>query len=232
MFRFKQFTVEQSQCGMKVGTDGVLLGAWCRINEPKHLLDIGTGTGLIALMAAQRTEKTLIDAIEIDPKAVQQAMENVAQSRWDNRIHVTLAALQTFIPLRCECFDDIVCNPPFFVNALKNPDTQRRQARHADTLSFAELALHAERLLTKGGALHVIFPPTEATCFVQTARSAGLFPTHITHVKTRQTATVKRQLMRFERTPSPVLSDTLIIEDSNGYTDAYKTLTHSFYLNM
>ena len=148
MFRFKQFTIHQDACAMKVGTDGVLLGVLADVTAATHLLDIGTGTGLVALMLAQRNPSMSIDAIEIDSKAAKQAAENVAQSPWP-QIRVHCAALQTYTAN--QPYNLIVSNPPYFVNSLKAPKAARTTARHTDSLSFNELVEGVDRLLSPAG---------------------------------------------------------------------------------
>ncbi|MBO7457555.1 MAG: methyltransferase [Paludibacteraceae bacterium] len=234
-FRFKQFTVWHDQCAMKVGTDGVLLGAWC----PKgtHILDVGTGSGLIALMAAQRFPEASVDAIDIDEAAVEQAQENFAASPWSDRLHAYLSPLQNWSNHQ---YDLIVSNPPYFQNGLKNPDKARQAARHTDTLSFAELFRHSARLLSENGVLALVLP-AETEQEVRGLAAAELFsPTHITRVYSKESKPARRVLMSFTRNseiPEYRNSDTSLIEDSlvleneiGGRSAAYQELTKDFYL--
>ena len=155
-FRFKKFTIEQDRCAMKVGTDGVLLGAWAEIASAERILDIGTGTGLIALMCAQRNELAQIHAIEIDSAAAEQAGENILNSQFSERIELQQVALQEFNPSKE--YDAIICNPPFFNSGTNSPVAERNQARHTISLSISDLLLHASRLISESGRLHLILP--------------------------------------------------------------------------
>ena len=176
---------------MKVGTDGVLLGALADVTAATHLLDIGTGTGLVALMLAQRNPSMSIDAIEIDSKAAKQAAENVAQSPWPQiRVHCT--ALQTYTAN--QPYNLIVSNPPYFVNSLKAPKAERTTARHTDSLSFNELVAGVDRLLSPSGKFWVILPADEQTNFCQLAQEKGLYPYRLIHVHPRAEKPAKRTL--------------------------------------
>ena len=156
MFTFKQFTIHQDACAMKVGTDGVLLGAWCPVEHAVRVLDIGTGTGLIALMIAQRAPKALIEAVELDEKAAEQARYNVSLTPFDERVKVFTSSIQVFAETNQGVYDVIVCNPPYFVDSLKSPNNSRTQARHTDTLTHDDLLLVANKLLSEQGTLNVI----------------------------------------------------------------------------
>ena len=158
-FQFKQFTIRQEKCAMKVGTDGVLLGAWADVTQARRLLDIGTGTGLIAIMAAQRNPELIIDAIEIDPAAFEQARENANNTPWRERIHIFQGKVQTFAP--AYKYDTIVCNPPFFINSTKNPALNRTLARHCETLSHEDILQVSYHLLLPEGKLCVIWMLTK-----------------------------------------------------------------------
>ena len=172
MFRFKQFTVFQSECAMKVGTDGVLLGAWADTHNATRILDIGTGTGLLALMLAQRAPHAEITAIEIDPAAVEQAAANAQNSPWGNRIRIIGGDFGKHIFK--EKFDLIVSNPPYFCNSLKNPDEKRKTARHDDTLTQETLAKGIAEIIAKNGTACVIYPTAEGESFIRTASSFAL----------------------------------------------------------
>ena len=238
MFRFKQFTVRDESCGMKVGTDGVLLGAWTPLPEPCHrVLDIGTGSGLIALMLAQRLHSASLLAIDVDEAAVAQAAENFASSPWAERLEVAHTALQD---LSTEPFDLIVSNPPYFTDSLKNPDSQRRAARHTDSLSHAQLLDNAQRLLTDGGTLAVILPAEAEEPFLALARPRGLTPYIITRVHTRAGKPAKRVLLALKKTIGPIsligpispISSPLVLSDDSGAprSTAYAELCKEFYL--
>ena len=230
MFRFKQFTIHQDACAMKVGTDGVLLGALADVTAATHLLDIGTGTGLVALMLAQRNPSMSIDAIEIDSKAAKQAAENVAQSPWPQiRVHCT--ALQTYTAN--QPYNLIVSNPPYFVNSLKAPKAARTTARHTDSLSFNELVEGVDRLLSPAGKFWVILPADEQTNFCQLAQEKGLYPYRLIHVHPRAEKPAKRIVMGFSRTQITAQQEHLTIEKEqrHQYTDAFAQLTAPFYLD-
>ena len=237
-FTFKQFAIKQDRCAMKVGTDGVLLGAWARIAHCKNVLDIGTGTGLVALMAAQRSMADII-AIDLDADAVMQATENVAASIWANRIKVLetdardLAASEFRIQNSDCSFDAILCNPPFFENSLKSPDAARTMARHTDTLSFDELASCAARLLAPKGELSVIIPYDRAHDMTISAACQGLFATRQTIVVPVQGGKPKRILMAFNSEGASHTIEMLYINDAqHQYTEEYKRLVSDFYLKM
>ena len=241
MFQFKQFTIHQDRTAMKVGTDGVLLGAWAPIlSSTQRLLDIGTGTGLIALMLAQRMLKEnnnstfKIDAIDIDQSSIEQATENINNSPFARFITTHFTSLQDYSP--SEKYDAIVCNPPYFVASLKCPDAARTQARHTDSLSFDDLLLHSARLLNTGGSLSVILPVQEGNLFINLAEKYGFAVSEIVDIHPTPTAPPKRLLIRLQiATPQSlnVSKSSLTIELArHQYTDEYIALTRDFYLKM
>lgn len=230
-FTFKQFTVYHDRCAMKVGTDGVLLGAWSDLSRTRHLLDIGTGTGLIALMAAQRCPQARITAVDIDPEAVNQARENVIASPWSHRVGVLLQDVCTYMPDRL--FDTIVSNPPFFVDSLKCPDNQRTTARHTDTLDAGRLLEKVAELLTPEGRFSIILPSGQTEGLLRTAASQGLFPSRLTSVITRPGLPPKRSLVEFQKTVQDCQTDELVIElERHVYSEDYIALTKEFYLKL
>ena len=237
-FRFKQFTVWHDRCAMKVGTDGVLLGAWAPGGT--RILDIGTGSGLIALMLAQRFPEASIDAIDIDEAAVEQARENFAASPWTDRLHAFHARLQDWqnhpLQITNYKYDLIVSNPPYFRNSLKNPDKGRQTARHTDTLSYAELLRHSARLLTEKGLLALVLP-AEAEQEVRGLAAAELLSlTHLTRVYSKESKPARRVLLEFEKSTSrdtdiSITEDSLVLENEiGGRSAAYQELTKDFYL--
>ena len=234
-FTFKQFAICQDLCAMKVGTDGVLLGAWARVEHCKRILDIGTGTGLIALMAAQRSHANIL-AIDLDADAVTQASENVTASPWKERIQVLQADARNseFKIQNSEFFfDAILCNPPFFENSLKCPDSARTMARHTDTLSFDELARSAARLLALDGELSVVIPYDRAHDMTVSCACNGLFATRQTIIVPVKGGKPKRILMAFTRQGAPHNIKTLCMQDtSRQYTPEYISLVEDFYLKM
>lgn len=228
-FRFKQFTIKQDLTAMKVGTDGVLLGAWANLEHADRILDIGTGTGLIALMAAQRNEKARIDAVEIEYNAFIQASENIATSPWAERISLHNSSIQEFS--QPYGFDAIICNPPFFINSTKNPGTERILARHTDSLTHADLLNGAERLLTGNGTLHIILPVQEAILFINEAQNKSFYASRITRVSPNPEKMPNRYLMEFFKSPQKTVINEIITElERHQYSDAYKALTKDFYL--
>lgn len=234
MFQFKQFSIAQDRCAMKVGTDGVLLGAWTPlINNPYSILDIGAGTGLIALMLAQRSHAEQIDALEIDEDAYEQATDNFENSPWNDRLFCFHAGLDEFMDEPEDEYDLIVSNPPFYTDAYKSDNTQRDLARFEDALPFDDLVEAADLLLSENGIFAVIIPFKEEERFVQLAQDFELFPLKITRVKGTPTSEVKRSLLAFSRIQQSPLIDELIIEISrHNYTPEYTELTKDFYLKL
>lgn len=230
VFHFKHFTIHQDRCAMKVGTDGVLLGAWTDTGCSQKILDIGTGTGLIALMLAQKSTAA-IDAIDIDENACSQADENVTASKWFDRIHVHHCSLQLYILSCAVKYDLIVSNPPYFVDAYMAHDFSRNLARQADTaLSFDELILGVKALLKEAGKFCVILPSKEGVYFKSKAAIAGLYCNRITHVKTKSDKDEKRLIMQFMFKKESLVEEELIIHDEDlSYTDNYRMLTRDFY---
>ncbi|MBR2487003.1 MAG: methyltransferase [Paludibacteraceae bacterium] len=258
-FRFKHFTVWHDRCAMKVGTDGVLLGAWCSLpiannqspiaNPPYRVLDIGTGSGLIALMLAQRLSSPSpianspspiahIDAIDIDADAVAQAADNFAQSPWQQILHVHHSTLQDWQTTSKGqdaanmVYDVIVSNPPYFQDSLKNPDNQRATARHTDTLSYADLITHAARLLSDNGKLALILPIEAESTILSIANSHNLYPTRITYIHSKPNKPAKRILITFERNSSrePQTNTFYIESECAPRSQEYQELTRDFYL--
>ncbi|MBR0296054.1 MAG: methyltransferase [Paludibacteraceae bacterium] len=228
-FRFKQFEVCHAGCAMKVGTDGVLLGAWASCQQ--RILDVGTGSGLIALMLAQRFEAAQIDAVDIDGDAVRQATDNFAHSKWSNRLHCRQIAVQDLAKEDVR-YDAIVSNPPYFVDSLKNPNLQRQTARHTDTLSYEELLASCEHLLTADGVLSLILPAESEQVVLETAKSVGLYPTRLVHVYSKPGKPVKRILLELQkRNDQPCEESHFYIESATSpRSDEYTALTKDFYL--
>ena len=230
-FRFKQFFIEDDKCAMKVGTDGVLLGAWCPIGS--KILDVGTGSGLIARMLMQRCPKAEVEGIDIDEAAVAQACEN--------GVKAYCSSLQEWQNQKSEiknqkAYDLIVSNPPYFQNSLKNPDEGRKTARHTDTLSYSDLIAHSARLLTPHGQLALILPAEAETEVRHIAADYSLYCTRITRVYSKSTKPARRVLLTFELSKSRDLEistkeDTLVLEDEKGgRSAAYSELCRDFYL--
>lgn len=233
-FSFKQFNVQQDRCAMKIGTDGVLLGAWTPlINNPYNLLDIGAGTGILSLMLAQRSNLEQIDAIEIDEGAYEQCVENFEASPWSDRLFCFHAGLDEFVDDPEDEYDLIISNPPFYTDTFKSENTQRDIARFEDALPFEELIEAADLLLSDNGIFSVIIPYKEETKFVSMCKELELFPLKITRVKGTPTAEIKRSLLAFTRIEQTPIIDELTIEIlRHQYTPEYIALTEDFYLKM
>ncbi len=222
-FQFKQFSIHQEQSAMKVGTDGVLLGAWTMPEGAQNILDIGCGTGLISLMLAQKS-KAKITAIEIEPKAAEEAKLNVKESPWQNRIKVIHQSFQKYIDSNSEkAVDLIVCNPPFYrSNQAKG---QRSLARENEHLPFSELIQETAKLLSDDGKFCVIVPATEGEEFLRFSKMHGLYASRITFICGNKNTAVKRHLIQLERRENTPKVNTIIIETSrNNYTPEYQNL--------
>ena len=233
-FTFKQFHIIDDHTAMKVGTDGVLLGAWAKGGT--RILDIGTGTGLIALMMAQRFSIAQIDAIEIDKGALEDAHTNVSASPFNDRINILNSSLQDYASCSENqeggIYDAIVCNPPYFINSLKNPLQQRTTARHTDTLSHQELIYHSKRLLKPNGTLSVIIPYDNKDILEAEAIFNGLSILKITNIKTKSSKPAKRCLIEFGKDTTTVYKiEEQVLNDDNGIrTMWYQNLTQAFYI--
>ena len=235
IFQFKQFAVNQDQCAMKIGTDGVLLGAWAPIDtRPNSILDIGTGTGIIALMLAQRCDAQQIDALEIDENAYEQAVDNFESSPWSDRLFCFHAGLDEFVEEPEDEYDLIVSNPPFYVEDYRSDNAQRDLARFQEAMPFEDLVEAAALLLSENGIFAVIIPFKEEENFLALAKEYELFPIKITRVKGTHETQIVRSLLAFRRYELAVLTaDELVIEiNRHEYTDDYIALTKDFYLKM
>lgn len=233
-FQFKQFVVFHDKCAMKVGTDGVLAGAWAQVDGAARILDIGTGSGLIALMLAQRNPQAFVTAVDIDGAAVEQARENVARSPWADRMEVTQLDIRQAPEDWKDRFDAIVSNPPYFVEAVKCPHAQRNTARHTDELDFGALLAKVAFLLSDEGCFSVILPATAASDFVALALKQGLSLSRQTWVHPRAGLPPKRVLMAFAKSAC-VQTETchLAIEmERHVYTPEFEALAKPFYLAL
>jgi len=219
---------------MKVGTDGVLLGAWAPVNHnPYSILDIGAGTGVIALILAQRSHAEQIDGIEIDEDAYEQAVDNFENSPWADRLFCYHAGLDEFMDEPEDEYDLIVANPPFYTDGYFSGDEQRDKARFTESLPFEDLAEAAGLLLSEDGILAIIIPFKEEDNFIALAKEEELYPFKITRVKGTAVTEIKRSLIAFSRDEKEVETDELTIEiERHNYTDAYIELTKDFYLKM
>lgn len=231
-FKFKQFVIHQDKCAMKVGTDAVLLGALADGSKAASILDIGTGTGIISIMLAQKTTAE-IDAIDIDDFAYEQAKENVRLSPWSSKINVYHISLQEYALSCRKKYDLIVSNPPYFVDASKAPAKARNKARHSeDSLPFDELAKGVEKLLRRGGHFCVILPYKESGLLRNKTQSLSLYCNTIIRICTKKGKIPKRVIMCFEHTLKPIeLKDLIIQKEDNSYTKEYIELTKEYYVN-
>lgn len=222
---------------MKVGTDGVLLGAWASLeNDPESILDIGSGTGLIALMLAQCSDAMTIDAVEIDEQAYEQTVGNFEQSDWADRLFCYHSSFQNFtkeMSEEGEEYDLIVSNPPFYTDEFETDDAARNKARFTSSLSFAELIQGANHLLSPAGRFATIIPYKEEQTFIDLASKSKWFLSRICRVKGTPTSEIKRSLLEFSLEEKEVIEEELILEISrHNYTEKYKALTRDFYLRL
>ncbi|BFP40515.1 methyltransferase [Flavobacteriaceae bacterium GF1] len=233
-FKFKQFTIHQDRCAMKVGTDGVLLGAWTSLeNHPKNILDVGAGTGLLALQMAQRSQAEAIDAIELNANAYEQCVENFEASVWADRLFCYHASFQEFVEEMDESYDLILSNPPFYIENVSSGDPSRDNARQNETLPFRVLIEGVRSLLSDTGEFALILPKTEEKNVMDLAKEKGLFPNRILEVRGNPTAPIKRSLIQFSFSEKEVSRKELVIEtERHKYTEAYGALTKAFYLKM
>jgi tRNA1Val (adenine37-N6)-methyltransferase len=230
-FQFKQFKIIQKKSAMKVGTDGVLLGAWVNVHSAKKILDVGTGTGVIALMMAQRSTAE-ITAIEIEKKSFDEACFNFRKSPWVNRIHSIHQSFQAFSLETNEKLDLIISNPPFFENASKATELNRSNARHTDLLPYYELIRGNKNLLADSGRLALILPVEQSERFISLAETNSLYVSRLTKVRPKPGKPFHRYLLEFSKVQAEVVSDELTIELENhdNFTIEYKNLTKDFYL--
>lgn len=233
-FQFKEFKILQDGAAMKVGTDGVLLGAWAEIREAKNILDIGTGSGLIALMLAQRSNiKTQIDAVEIDEDAFVQAKENINASPWKQKISIYNSSFQSFSLNVKHKYELIVSNPPYFTDAFKATGDARNTARHTDSLSFNDLLIGVKEVISPNGRLAIVLPVTEGEVFINQAIDKYFFMNKKIFIKPTPTKLAKRLLLEFSMGNSALETNELIVELSrHNYSDEYKRLCKDFYLKF
>ncbi len=229
-FRFKQFVIKQEGAAMKVGTDGVLLGAWIDVDNADSVLDIGTGSGVIALMIAQRCNAKIL-AVEIDTASASQAKHNFELSPWRDRLKVEAISLQSFSKLQSNKFDLIVSNPPYFNKSLKSPSPERTLTRHSDELPNVDLLDGVTKLLLPEGRFCAIFPYTEGNVFIAEAVNYGLFCNKKLYLQTKPDKPIIRILAEFSLSKKRLFESSLSIHTPDGdYTDEYKKLTAGFYL--
>ncbi|OKL39395.1 tRNA1(Val) (adenine(37)-N6)-methyltransferase [Pontibacter flavimaris] len=233
-FQFKQFRVEQDRCAMKVCTDSCVFGAYVEVGEAQRILDIGTGTGLLSLMVAQRSGAS-IDAVEINPEAQQQAQENFAASPWSERLHLHQQSLQEFARQERPKYDLILSNPPFFLSSLKSPDAARNTAKHTGELLFEDILFFAQQHLTEQGRLYLLLPPAEALYFAGLAKASDLYLQEALQVFTYHGGKCIRHIQTYTFAPetAPVLKDFFIREeDKVTYTSEFRQLLQPYYLYL
>ncbi|MCQ2608599.1 MAG: methyltransferase [Bacteroidales bacterium] len=229
-FQFKQFTIEQEHAALKLGTDAVLLGAITSFENPTNILDIGTGTGILALMMAQKYN-CHITAIDIDEGAVTDATYNCNNSAWKDRISVQLCSLQEFAKEQNHTFDGIICNPPFFTNCLKNSNESKTNARHTTQLSSQDLFLNAKKILSPTGAISIIIPQSERLTFAAYAQEVGLYLTYECSIYPfSDSKEPNRCVLTYSQIWNNYKKEHIHIrEDKTTYTHEYKELTTDFY---
>jgi tRNA1Val (adenine37-N6)-methyltransferase len=232
-FKFKQFIVHQEHAPFKITTDGVLLGAWANLEEAKNILDIGAGTGILTLMAAQRTDAQIV-ALEPEPGSYMQAGLNIANSQWYDRITLVNSTVQEYNPDSNLLFDVIITNPPFFIDSLPNPDAGKARARHSLTLSHKELLEAALRLMTLSGTLQLVLPVNEAGLFIEKAISLGFHCQRRLNIKPTPTLPPARVLMALGFETITMEESTMVIERGgrHNYSEEYISLTKDFYLKF
>lgn len=232
-FDFKQFRVNQRYSSFKVGTDGVLLGAWACTMDGGEALDIGTGTGLLAMMIAQRSSMS-VTAIEPDKQSAEEASENVKNSRWSQRVRVVNSSLQDYMASTDKKYDLVITNPPFFSGSVLNPDLRISGARHDLTLSSEDILVASSALLRSEGKLSLVLPYAEGNLFIALASAHGFYCNRLTRVKPLPSKPVRRLLMEFSRIKETLKADYLTIEKGNRheYSPEYIELTKDFYLEF
>lgn len=233
-FQFKSFEIHQDSCAMKIGTDGILLGAWAKADGAKTVLDIGSGTGVIAIMMAQRNAVATIHAVEIEEAAAQQAQFNMNACPWKDRLSVFKTSIQDYAKSTSDRYDLVVSNPPFFSGGTFSADQNRKNVRHTVKLPNGDLLSAARQLMSPDGRFCVILPYLEGLQFVDMAKRYHLFCTKMVEVKSKVDKSVERLLIQFEKQDKPQEIDQLVIQHDarNDYTQAYIDLTGDFYLNM
>ena len=231
-FQFKQFTVHHDRCAMKVGTDGVLLGAWADVADKRTALDVGCGSGLVSLMLAQRNRNLKIDAVEVDVSAADQAAENISASIFSTQIDVVKEDFIAFAFASNKKYDLIVSNPPFFSNSLKSPTKQRNAARHDDGLCPEDLLHLSAKLLTSEGVFVVIYPFDSLEKIIEIGKNEGLFPLRICTVYPTPNSQPKRVLVEMSLKEKHCFETNLIVEmERHVYSEEFKEMTREFYLD-
>jgi len=232
-FKFKQFTIFQDKTAMKVGVDSVVLGAWTNVENVNFVLDIGTGTGLLALMLAQKT-KAQITAVEMDENAFNQAVENINSSKWADRVEVLHIPFQEFANKTEKRFGLLICNPPYFSASLKSPDKNRSIARHDDNLSLGDLFFGAKQLLPENGSLNLIYPYLQKEQLFSIAEKHGFYPAKVLNLKANEKKEIYRFVVKFVLQKTDAKTKELEIRntETNDYSVGFKQLTKDYYPNQ
>ncbi|MDD5569919.1 MAG: methyltransferase [Bacteroidales bacterium] len=230
-FRFKQFIINQENVAMKVGTDAVILGAWVNPQNAKKILDVGSGTGIIALMLAQKSN-AVIDAVEIDKDSYLQAKENFENSKWRKRINVYNESFQEYSKKISFKYDIIVSNPPYFINSYKSVSEEKNKAKHNVNLSFDELIKYSSNILKPSGMLYLIIPSDSLQKVVLMAEEEKLYCNEVLNVFPKPRSKAKRAVLKLEFVKKKLIEEKLTVENNerHDYTDEYKNLTKVFYL--
>ena len=226
-FLFQQFAIYQDQCAMKVGTDSILLGAWAQAYHPQRILDIGTGTGVLALILAQRYPQAQIVALEIDTAASRQAQENVGDSPWTERVDVINA---DFLKYKAAHFDLLISNPPYYEQGLLSHKAKRNQARHTGALPHFDLLKKVKNLMSPLGCFCFVLPREQAIASLAKGKKLGLFPQRIAYVRHSQNKADKRWLVSLGHQEQSCIIEEIILKDEAGYTPQYRQLTQDFHL--
>lgn len=231
-FQFKPFTIHQQKSAFKVGTDSVILGAWAQLEGANHILDIGTGTGLLALMMASRFQNAIITAIEIDPDSALEAEQNAANSPFGSRIKIIHDDIKTWaFEQAVGNFDGIISNPPYFDDDLKNPDQRKASTRYTTTLNLKELAMGVSHLLNKEGQFYTILPAVQFEAFTRLAEEASLQLVKKLSVKNKPSGAVIRIAGCISKTKMECSQSTLCIRDErDNFSEDYIHLTKDFYI--
>jgi len=231
-FRFKQFAIQQDECAMKVGTDGVLLGAWVPLEDARRILDIGTGTGVIAIMLAQRSAEARIQGVEVDEASCKQAAQNMAACPWADRLEAVHQPIQEFTRNHPGAYDLLVCNPPFFTGGTFSGKDRRDAVRHTTKLPHGDLLAAARELLNPAGRLAVVLPHIEGLRFIELAEQYQLYGRRLTRVFTKPGKPVERLLILLSKKPGQLIESELTIQDQEpeSWTPLYRNLTRDFYL--
>jgi tRNA1Val (adenine37-N6)-methyltransferase len=229
-FRFRQFTLEDDRSTMRTGTDAILLGSWTDPRNARRILDIGTGSGILALMLAQRSDAS-IDAIDVDPASIEQARDNFRNSPWNDRLHAILISFADHYPTPLQKYDLIITNPPFFKDSLASPDMRRNLARHDDRLSLEEIASGSVQILSETGNLFIILPAAIQGRFMAIAEKPGLFPQEVLEIKPKRNKKVNRVILKMGKgKPGTISSSELVIrKEDNSFTEQYLSLTGEYH---